>query len=432
MKKSDVIVIGAGPGGIEAAVAAARAGASVILITDGPVGGRANWHSLVPSKVWLGAVEGHGRAATPERVLSRLQETKQEWSSRQEQSLHRAGVSLWKGAATFAGENEVAVMADGQEKTVAANSIIVATGSVPVFPDGLKPDGRQVIAPRLMSGLDSLPRSVAVIGAGATGCEAAHLFSALGLAVSWIIDEFGVLPGYHPDGGQFLADSLQERGVNIYHGQAASAIDRSGEDVVIHLAGGETVAAEMAFVAVGRKPDLGNLHLENAGLDPAQLAIDGYGRTANPHVYLIGDASGAPLVANKAMAQGRIAGRHAAGNDVAPYEPRLLLLATYSEPEIAQIGDVTSPGLIHARVGYDEALKPWLLPRQEGFVDLAFDASTQRLVGGLAAGYHAADVLAPLISALRSGATVEDLAGLYGAHPTLGELAFAAARQLER
>jgi dihydrolipoamide dehydrogenase len=430
MAETTLIIIGGGPGGIEAARTATQAGAKVTLIADGAIGGRAGWHSLLPSKVWLGGVEGHGRGIDTQRVLTRLHETRDAWSVQQERMLRELGVSLIRGTVAFSGERAVVVANGDDTRTLTADRFIVATGSVPVFPEQLKPDGRRVIAPRLMSSLNTLPRSIVVIGAGATGCEFAHLFSALGLEVDWVVDTYGILPTYHPVAGERLGEVLAARGVRIHRDLTAVAIERGDSQVVVMLSDGTELTAEMAFSAIGRRPDLDRLGLKHAGLGAGEVppAVDGYGQTVNPAIYMVGDAAGAPMVVNKAMTQARIAARHALGEPTPPYDPHLLVWATYTAPEIAQVGEVSGDSLAEVELAYAEALKPWLRPSREGVVRLFYDEATRRLLGGLAIGDHAADVLAPVLVARRFGATIDEMAYLYAAHPTFGELAFAAAR----
>ncbi|MEZ4516468.1 MAG: FAD-dependent oxidoreductase [Chloroflexota bacterium] len=352
---------------------------------------------MLPSKVWLGGVEGHGRSITPERVLGRLQETRARWNEQRAQMLQALGVDVVTGSAVFTGPSSLTVTHEDESTSLTADSFIVASGSVPIFPEDLKPDGRQVLAPRFMSGLTELPQSMTVIGAGSTGCEFAHLFNALGLEVNWIVDEFGVLPAYHPDAGKYLTETLVGRGVKLFAGQQAAAIDRLEDGVGVHLSDGTTVSSDTAFVAIGRKPDTDRLRLDQAGIvsGTGPVSVDAYGRSQNPIIYLTGDATGGPMVANKAMAQARIAVLDALGRNPEPYDPRLLVLATYTQPEIAQVGEVDGEHLAEVRMNFDQSLKPWLLPHQTGFINLFYDKVSRELAGGLAVGYHAADVLAP-------------------------------------
>ncbi|MCB8959333.1 MAG: NAD(P)/FAD-dependent oxidoreductase [Ardenticatenales bacterium] len=437
-----VIVIGGGPAGIEAARAAAQAGAKVSLISEGPVGGRAGWHSLLPSKAWLAAADAAGQqqegpfasggaSPAPGAILPWLQTLKETWSSQQVAELKALGVTIVSGVAALTGPNSV-VVADGEGQETArltGDALIIATGSVPFFPPNLRPNGKTVIAPRFMSALGALPASVAVIGAGATGVEAVYLFNRLGIPVTWIVDKFGVLPAYPAPAGELLAEILVRRGVRLVRVEAADHIAETADGIAVVMADGSREAAALAFVAIGRTADLGRLNLAAAGLEVAAgqfPAVDSFCQTGVAGVYAVGDAAGGPMVANRATAMARVAGRHAAGAAVAPYKPEAVVAAIYSDPQVAQVG---RPGEGKTtRVNYGAGLKAHLLAETEGFVELSYD-ETGRILGGVAVGAHAGDVLAPVALAIQVGANMADLAAVYAAHPTLSELAFAAARQ---
>lgn len=442
-----IVVIGGGPAGIEAAITAAKAHQHVTLISDAPVGGRAGWHSLVPSKVWLTAADTLGLLGEAKKLgvavensavntavlLERIKSVKLSWNNRLAAQLDELGVNVVVGTAVFTGPETVQVRdAEGElVRTLDANAFIVTSGSVPKFPPHLKPDGKRVLAPRFASHLADLPSSVVVIGAGPTGSEFAYLFNRVGVDVAWVVDDFGVLPQMHADAGQSLSNALIKQGVQRVNG-LADRIERDDSGVEVVLTSGETLTADMAFVAIGRMPDWGRLNLAAAGIEPldGRVEMDEYGRAAaNPQVYLAGDADAGWMVANKALAQARVAGLHAAGVEIAPYNPAETVLATYTEPQAAQVGDVAAgPGVRRHHIPFTAVLKAHLLPEGEGYVDLFVDVENGRVRGGVAVGPHAADVLAPLALGLRLGVTVADLAAVYPGHPTLSELVFAAAR----
>lgn len=440
-----IIVIGGGPGGIEAARTVAANGGRATLITDSPLGGRAGWDSLLPSKVWLTAADQLGEikaahalglrsftdgAVNAAAILARVKAIKESWNAAQQASLEESGVEIITGVASFVGPQMVEVASGDVHARHTADAIIVAAGSVPWLPEGLKPDGERVIVPRFTSYLERLPRRLVVIGGGPTGCEFAYLFNRLGASVTWIVDYYGVLPNFHPDAGASLAEALRGQGVELLAERAATHIDRSAEGVIIHLDDGRALEAEMAFVAIGRRPDWGRLNLAAAGIDPTdgRVTVDAYGRCTNPAVYLVGDADGGMMHANKAMAQGRIAALHALGQPVEPFNPDLVLLATYTDPQVAQVGQVEGMDIAARRVTYAAALKSNLMAEAAGFLELSYRQEDRRLSGGLAVGPHAAELLAPIVVALQMKATVDQLASIYVAHPTLSELAFQAAR----
>lgn len=446
---TEIVVIGAGPAGIEAAKSAAGAGATVIVISDSPVGGRAGWHSLLPSKVWLTGADTLGLArqsgvvglsgvawnAHPEMVVARIRDVQQSWNSHQADLLQDLGVEIVTGIGSFTSANEIAVTNTkrGPVARIRADRYLIATGSVPLFPETLTPDGRAVLAPRALGTLGRLPSSVAVIGAGATGSECAYLFERLGAKVTWIVDELGVLPAFLPSAGQFLADALVGRGVVIIPDRLADHIDRDDRGVTVVLDDGSEHRADIAFIATGRVPDLSRLDLGATGLPAGAeaLSVDEFGRTCVTSIYAVGDATGAPMLANRAMSQARVAGRHAAGVSVAPFRADSVVQAIYSEPQVAQVGEIEGDGITVVRVDYSEGLKSHLMAQGKGFVALAFDRN-HRITGGVAVGSQAADVLAPVAVAIHLGASLEDIAPVFSAHPTLTELAFIAARTAVR
>jgi dihydrolipoamide dehydrogenase len=148
-----------------------------------------------------------------------------------------------------------------------------------------------------------------------------------------------------------------------------------------------------------------------------------------PDIYAAGDLTGGPMLANKAIVQARIAGRHAAGALTQPFQPQSVVHAIYSEPQVAQVGQLRDDeGLMkRVKLPYANALKAHLLPEGTGFIKLAFNPLNRQIKGALAVGFHAADLLAPIALAIQLKASLEDLTAVGAAHPTISELAFLAA-----
>ncbi len=444
---NQIIIIGGGPAGIEAARAAAKNGADTTIISNSPLGGRAGWHSLMPSKVWLTAADalglfregkllglaGEDPTAWPDGVMQRIKSVKGVWSGQQMEALQALGVKIVTGTAVFQSPTAILVKKgeDDPGETMTADAFIVATGSVPIFPPTMKPNGKTVIAPRFASGLNALPKSMVVVGGGATGSEFAYLFNRMDVDMTWVVDQFGVLPGIDPDASRFLKETLAARGVKLVEGQMARRIDQTDGGIAVVLEDGARCEAEMAFLAIGRKPDTAGLNLEAAGLtlERGTAPVDEYGRSAQPHIYLAGDATGDPMIANRAMAQAWVAGQHAAGQTPPPFAPETVISAVYTEPQIAQVGRLTGDDVRIHTTDYGAGAKTHLLPAGAGFVKLAYEGENGRIVGAAAIGPHAGDVLAPIAVAIQVGMTAQELGRIYGAHPTLSELAFTAARQ---
>jgi pyruvate/2-oxoglutarate dehydrogenase complex dihydrolipoamide dehydrogenase (E3) component len=441
-----IVVIGGGPAGIEAAKAAAKVGSAVTLVSNAPVGGRAGWHSLLPSKVWLTAADslglfaeadelgmsGAAGQAEPSAIVARIKAVKESWNGQQRAELEALGVKVVMGTAVFTDPHTLTISNDEGEQTMTADAFIVATGSVPIFPPTMKPNGKTIIAPRFASALDSLPESMVVVGAGATGTEFVYLFNRLGLNVTWIVDQFGVLPDFDDEAGQVLADEFAARGVRLVSGHMAERIDQTDESIAVVTTDGERHPAAMAFLAIGRKPDTAGLNLEAAGLtlEKGTVKVDENGCSAQSHIYLVGDATGLPMIANRAMAQAWAAGQHAAGQSPVPFSESTVIGAVYAEPQVAQVGKLSGENIETVKVPFSASLKGQLLPQGDAFVKLAYDGENGRLTGAVAVGHHAADVLAPVMVAIHAGIALPDFAALYAAHPTMSELVFAAARAI--
>jgi dihydrolipoamide dehydrogenase len=453
--RTHIAIIGAGPAGVTAAQAAADAGARVTLIAAEPAGGRSVWSSLLPSKVLLTAADSLGAmkrapalglnevtggAPNIEALTRRIHALSQSQSQTQASHLNRREVQFLGGTAAFSGEHRLRITpAEGSPADLEADAIVVATGSVPLFPPHLKPDGKRIIAPRFVSQMRSLPSSLIIVGGGITGTEFVYAFNRLGVAVTWLVDEFGVLPPFEREVVSALVKALEHRGVARHEGVAADSAVADGNGVMVTLRDGRSFKAEMAFIAIGRQPDVAELNLNAAGLtvDPRRgIAVDGTMRSAAPHIYAAGDATGMPMTANKAMAQGWIAGRHAAGASADPYRSGTLVEAVYTDPQVAQVGLTEKRAQERGRpvrvlrLGYEALLKAALLDETEGFVQLVADAEDGTLLGASAIGAHASNVLTPLALGIRLGIRLDNLAALFPAHPGLSELAFAAARMV--
>jgi|GEM_PF-386051 len=474
-----ILIIGGGPAGVQAALAASGHGHHVTLVSDSPPGGRAAWQTLLPSKMWLDArllppetrpvqrlkaagalfpVEAAAQAAAPVPVgdlaprdpsslldidllglRDRYEQVASAWQRQLLNDLEQAGVEFRLGTASFVSPHLVQIQPrdGGAAEQFSADAVIVATGSVPYLPPGLFVDGERVFSPDLVWKMAALPHDMIVIGAGGPATEYVDAFSRLGVKVTWVTGPVGVLPAFPPEAGRFISRVMQHRGVRIITGILPRQLEPTAQGVRLITGDGASYEAETAFVAIGMRPDFDRLNLPSAGLKPGSsggLAADAYGLTSVPHIYLAGDAAG-PLAGNISLAQGRIAGLHAAGQRVEPFQPEHAVIAIYTEPQVAQVGRMSelTRHLYRVRVPFTACLRAHLLAKQSGiegeagFIEVAYD-SERRITGALAVCPEAAEILAPLAVALRAQMTLDMLATVYPAHPTFGELAVTAAR----
>jgi dihydrolipoamide dehydrogenase len=341
------------------------------------------------------------------------------------------------GKARLAGPSRVVVARDGAaDTTVAFEKAIIASGSLPIFLPEVKPDGRRILAPRVAGNLAEWPEHLIMIGGGVTGAEFAYFFSRMGCRVTWVTDQPAILPRTDVDLAAALEKSLAARGVSILKSApvAAAQADEKGVQVALH--DGRHLDGSHAFIAIGRRPDLADLDLASAGIEHGDqgVVVDGYCRTTCPTIYAVGDAAGPPFVANRAMAQARVAARHALGQQPRAFRPDAVVEATFTSPQLATVGlsemQAASTGLdvIVRRFGFADTLKARLTGAPQGVVKIIAAAKDGRILGGGAFGAHAADILTPVALAIANDMLLDDLAALFPAYPTISALGFIAAR----
>lgn len=471
----EVLVIGSGPAGFEAARHTATAGKRTALVTATPPGGRATVGSLLPSKGWLYHANHVGKTA-PEDIpaaSARVRATVADRIAWTRSALEHAGVSVIAGTALITGPNSVTVTSgtaeagDQQEQTLSADSIVIAAGSEPIFFPGVKPDGTRIIAPRHTQHLKDLPKSLIMVGGGVTGVEYSSVFARMGTSVTMLSYD-PLLPRSDREYVGRLSDALRTLGIEIETGVAVEQVENTGSGVRVTRRGGETVEADYAFIATGRAGDLtffgeGAPDLEHTP-DGRFLAVDEAGRTSSPGVYACGDITGAPLTANKAVLQGRRvaeaiiaagntpeqpAPREGAGGD-APGRPAprdaaaarsaaahaaaahraeahspAVIEAVYTEPQLAQIGPVLElaerSDATLTRKSYGSSMLSQVHDSAAGEVKIWSDASG-KILGAAAFGESASELLAPVQVAMQNGNTVAQLEAVPFAYPSISEI----------
>ena len=440
-----IVVIGGGPAGVEAAITAAPYAAAVTIVSDRPVGA---WHQLLPSRVWLAAVDNLYAAPGPfpsstsgfpdmsrftlAEVHAHADRIAGRWRAQQAQLLNDLGVRIVKGRASFQSPSQLLIESDSDDAmTLVADAFIVAAGSTPFVPPPLAPDGRRVFSPATAHDLPHLPASMIVIGDGPTGFEFVHIFSALNIDVTWLVLPGGPSCAIAPDADPFLVDMLLRRGVQIRPGEPVAVLQRHDDHVAAAKPDGSRHEAEMAFVTIGNRPNVAPLNLEAVGVQVdarGSVRTDGFGQTNVEGIYAAGDARQV-RAGSVSMAHARIAALHATGLETEPYDETCMVIPFLSNPQVAQVGVLSAAhdAIRSVEVPMQSALKTHISGHTHGFLRLAWNRNRQ-VVGGLAVGYQAADALAPVSVAVRTKTTIDTLASLYGPHPSISELPFLAAR----
>jgi len=444
--RTDIAIIGAGPGGYVAALRGTQLGAEVALIEKKAVGGVCLNEGCIPTKALLRTAELCELSREAGAYGVRVDEPQLDWRAAQERMrsvtrqivanveklLDRAGVHVLRGEAMFARSGTLRVqMANGRE-TVEADRIIIATGSrtaqVPI--PGL--DGPNVIDHWGAMELPELPNSICIIGAGAIGVEFASLLNAFGVRVTLVEMLERVAPLMDRSIGEGLEWSLSQRGVDVLTGTRVTSITHgdSGCEVLMTTPDGERrMDTQLVLSAIGRTPNTEGLGLEVIGLQPtrAGIGVDSHMRTAAPHVYAIGDvAAEGPMLAHVASHQGIVAVEDALGH-TAFMDYRAVPSCIFSLPEAAGVGLTEAQA---REQGYEVRTGLFALPntgkglasgQTEGFVKIVADAENDAVLGVHIMGPHASELILEGTMAISLEATLDEVERTIHPHPTLGE-----------
>jgi dihydrolipoamide dehydrogenase len=454
----DVTIIGSGPGGYVAAIRASQLGLKTALVEKAPaLGGTCLHIGCIPTKALLHSAEVLETAREAARFGVRTGEVRldlpgvhkhksdvvRRMANGIDHLMKKNGVTVVRGHGLLQGPGRVEVRsAGGPARTLATRNVILATGSVPKMLPALKADGKRVITSNEALGLEFVPRSLIVLGAGAVGVEFASIYSRFGSAVTLVEMLPRLLPLEDEEISAELQKYLKKRGLDCRPGTAVEDV-RAGERAVevrvrSEKGGQETLKAEVLLVAIGRRP-----LTEELGLDGTRVAIerdfvkvDGLMRTDEPTVYAIGDLVPTPALAHVASHEGIVAVEAIAGLRPEPIHYDRVPNCTYSEPEVASIGLTEAAARQRGhrvRVGRFPSHvlgRGRILGSQEGLVKIVGDERYDELLGIHIIGPRATELIAEGSAALRLESTVEDLFHAIHAHPTLSEAMAEAALNL--
>ncbi|MEL7485705.1 MAG: dihydrolipoyl dehydrogenase [Pseudomonadota bacterium] len=439
-----VLVIGAGPGGYVAAIRAGQLGLDTVIVEAAAHGGTCLNVGCIPSKAIIHAADEYEKAthfsnnsalgikaSAPEIDLSRTVAWKDGIVSRLTTGvgglLKKNKVRSVSGWATFIDGKTVEVDGPDGKAEIHADNVIIATGSVPVELPFL-PFGGDVLSSTEALALTEVPKSLAVVGAGYIGLELGIAFQKLGAKVSIVEAADRILPLYDKDLTRPVAKRLKALGADVRLGVKAKG--RSEGGLVIENADGreETLPAEKILVTVGRRPQTEGWGRENLVLDMHGpfIKIDDRCETAMKSVYAIGDVTGEPMLAHRAMAQGEMVAEIIAGQN-RRWDKAAIPAICFTDPEIVSAG--LSPDEAKA-AGYEieTAMFPFsangramTMEAEDGFVRAVARKDNHVLLGLQAVGGGVAELSASFGLALEMGARLEDVAGTIHAHPTQGE-----------
>jgi NAD(P) transhydrogenase len=414
----DLVVIGAGPAGIVGATTAASLGARVILIDRyGDLGGAGANTGTVPSKTLretalaLSGIRSRDlygvdlslrREATIADLMRREHAVKEALNCTLAQLVESSSVELIIGNAQFEDAHTICIQSSATSNLVHAKTILIATGSSPNRPASFPFGHPGVYDSDTILELDKVPKSLAVVGAGAVGSEYACTFSALGTKVHLIDSRDGLLPFLDSEISAALTRSMHRNGIRMLCGERVAECECAGQEITLVLQSGCVVKTEAVLVAAGQRSNTRSLNLTAAGLtveERGDLKVDPHYRTAVPHIYAAGDVIGFPGLASTSMQQARRAMSVAFGGAGDLPARDILPSAVYTIPEVAMAGDTEQA--VHAagvdyvvgRARYTDNPRGCIIGEQAGFLKLILRRHDLKLLGVLALGEGASELV---------------------------------------
>lgn len=439
-----LLVIGAGPGGYVCAIRAGQLGIDTVIVESGRLGGTCLNVGCIPSKALIHAADEYERAkhfaaggsigvsAGPAQLdMNAVVAWKDNAVGRLNAGvaglLKGAGVKALEGTARFRDGKTVEVATTTGPQIVRAAAIVIAAGSAPIELPNL-PFGGDVISSTEALALTEVPEKLAVVGAGYIGLEIGTAFAKLGSSVTVVEAERRILPQYDSDLTRPVAQRLKQLGVDVLLG--ARAQGAASGALIVETSGGQEarIDADKILVTVGRRPRTDGWGLEELALamDGAAVRIDDQCRTSMRGVYAIGDVTGEPMLAHRAMAQGEMVAEIVAGHKRA-WDKRCIPAICFTDPEVVTAGLGPEQARAQGRevkVGQFQFRangRALTTEREDGWVRVVARADNDLVLGVQAVGHGVSELAAAFAHALEMGATLEDIAGTIHPHPSRSE-----------
>jgi NAD(P) transhydrogenase len=442
----DMLVLGSGPGGQKAAIAAAKLGRRVAVV-DRPdmVGGVSLHTGTIPSKTLREAVlyltgltqrDLYGQSyrlkedITVGDLTARTQHVVGRETDVIRSQLSRNHVALFAGTGRFVDAHTIALReTTGQERLISAEHIVIATGTRPARPDSVQFDGRTILDSDNVLTIERVPRSMVIVGAGVIGMEYASMFAALGSRVTVVEKRAGMLDMCDVEVVESLRYHLRDLAVAFRFGETVAAVERHPRGALTVLESGKKIPADAVMYSAGRQGLSDELDLDKAGLAAdrrGRIEVDEHYRTPVPHIYAVGDVIGFPALAATAMEQGRAAAYHACGEPVGQMH-RLQPIGIYTIPEISFVGrteDQLTEDRVPFEVGvarYRELARGQIIGDAHGMLKLLVSPEDRTLLGVHCFGSGATELIHIGQSVMGCGGTVDYLVNAVFNYPTLAE-----------
>jgi dihydrolipoamide dehydrogenase len=444
----DVIVIGGGPGGYVAAIRAAQLGRKTAVVERDKAGGRCLNYACIPAKTVLHTAELYDQARGSADLGLDVKHATDDWEAL---GKRRAGVSesLSGGVKMLWDKNKVALIegsgsltAEGNvkvgETTYEAGTVVLATGSVALPIPGVE-FGERVVDTWGAWSLPQQPKKIAVVGAGASGCEIASAYGRFGTEVLLIEMLDQILPAEDKDMVRVVERAFKKQNITVSTGTPVENVEE-GKGSVKFTYGDNSAEVDYLCIAGGRAPDVEGLGLAEAGVEleeNGKIKVDAYQQTSNPKVYAIGDLVNAKALAHKASEEGVVAVERAAGVETHPVDQSLVAGATFCHPQVASVG-LTEAAAKEA--GHDIKVGKQKLggvggatvyDDKDGLVKLVVDSKYGEILGAHIVGNRACDMISELVATMALEGGYQELARIVHPHPTISEAILDGARAVD-
>jgi dihydrolipoamide dehydrogenase len=449
LAKYDLVIIGSGPGGYVAAIRAGQYGLKTAVIEkDSYVGGTCLHIGCIPTKVLLYCAEIYDNFQHASEFGFDVKDVKVNWPAilaRKEKIVnkHTKGIEFLfrkskvetiTGWGRIAGPGRVSVEKDGKKTEIETTYTMLATGSDARSLPDVEIDGKTILTNKEILELPSIPKSLVVVGAGAVGVEFASIFRTFGTEVTILEMLPRAVPLEDEEISAELMKAFKKRGIRIETEAKVESVKKDSKGATVVFKGkdgkSETIAAEKVLMAVGRRPMTENTGVDKtaAKLERGFVHTNAYMETAEPKLFAIGDiVAGLPQLAHAASMEGLIAVGLMAGKEVQPFDRMKCPNATYCEPQIGSIGMTEKQARdagIAIKIGKFPFLgnsKATILGHHEGFIKVVAEEKYGEILGVHVIGPLATEIIAEAVTAISLEATLDDLAAMIHAHPTVWE-----------
>jgi len=439
MKTFDVVIIGAGPGGMNAGIMLSKAGKSVAMIQEAQdsFGGTCLNRGCMPTKSLLKAATAYRYAKQGAKYgldlwaepvdLCRLREVAEGdlnmLRGAVQGMVEGAGITTFRGKGSFESEHLVAIrQADGSEETIRGETIIIATGSTPREISWAPFDGRHILSSDQMLANTEMPEKLLIVGGGAIGCEFATLYNTFGSEVVLVEAMESLLPREDREAGKALQGAFEAQGIEVKTGTAIERLFIVDGKVRVEFENGDTINdIDKVLISIGRSPNIAGLNLEAAGVMTEQGAVkvNAQFQTNIPHIHALGDVTGGMTLAHSAEKEGQLLAQnllHASDHALnALAVPRL----AFSHPEVAAVGASEEGDGIRAftlpQVPNGRSVVDKVAP---AFVKLFLKEQTSEIAGAVIIGESATEMIHEMALAVENGLTLEQVGKTVHAHPT--------------